>query len=471
MHLCDLLAMAGLWPLWLRSRRMAVLVALMVLPLTVQGAWHNWHGSGTTPLRIVTAVMPLLAIPLADAFAHFRRSRWFLVTFAALAAVSVANGVSFNTHFERARPVLVGPTVSGWLSRLAFPTLDTPDWMSNPLVIFWSVITVLLLLSPVIRARPNPRGRWSWTSVTATVLVGLAAGGSAIGAWTGAPFRTRFLFDYGDARASALRFHLAHRDGSLWSAQRGHATVEEIFPNPAGLDVTVTNDSPVALVQDEVVVTVGASGPDGAPGWGTFAVDFGEGARSGSLTLVGTATASHAYAKPGEYQVSVLATMPGAGEMRRNNRVKVIPPNLIGPYGLERIPGLPREFIDFPVTISIDRITISESGLELDCSMASRQVPSAADYWVWLIGYEQQNLRARLHAARRVTTGDDPRRFVLAIAPGSNPDPGRPATVLVSVSPKQESSATFRSPALFFPWPAPELTTGAPIVVTAAESR
>ena len=84
-----LLSLAGMWPLWLRNRRLAVLVALLVLPLVLQSAAYNWHGSGTTPLRIVTAIVPLLAIPLADAVLHFRRSRWFLVTCTVLAAISI----------------------------------------------------------------------------------------------------------------------------------------------------------------------------------------------------------------------------------------------------------------------------------------------------------------------------------------------------------------------------------------------
>ncbi len=166
-----LLALAGMWPLWRRSRRMAVLVNLLVLPLVLQSAAYNWHGSGTAPLRIVTAVVPLLAIPLAEAVLYFRRSRWFLVTCAVLAAISIDNGLSFNSHFDRGQPVLAGPTIGGWLSRLAFPHLDEPGWLTNPLVLFWIAVTAIVLLWPAIRARyESADAAWSWAGVTATVL-------------------------------------------------------------------------------------------------------------------------------------------------------------------------------------------------------------------------------------------------------------------------------------------------------------
>ncbi len=115
------------------------------------------------------------------------------------------------------------------------------------------------------------------------------------------PVRASFLVDYSDARDAALRFRLAHSDGSLRSARRGPTTLEAVFPNPAGVEVTVSNDWPVALVNDDVAETVGARGPDGTPAWGTFVVDFGDGGHSGPLALVGSAVAHHVYAAPGEY--------------------------------------------------------------------------------------------------------------------------------------------------------------------------
>ena len=367
--------------------------------------------------------------------------------------------------------MLAGPTIGGWLSRLAFPHLDTPDWLSNPLVLFWIAVTVVVLLWPAIRARPRPAGAvWSWSSVTATVLVAIAAGSSAIGAWTGVPHRASFLIDYPDARDAALRFGLAHADGAIWSARRGPTTLEATFPNPPGPEITISNESPVALVNDDVAVTIGARASDGRAAWGTFVVDFGDGRRSGPLALVGTAVAHHVYSAPGEYLQTVIATIPGSTGLRREHQVKVIPPDLIGPYGLERIPGLPAGLMGLPVTTAIDSVWFTESGVELVCS-ASQPAGAGAGYWIWLIGYEQGNLRGRLYVAHSVPTGSDPRRFTLAIVPGPRLDPGRSSTLIVGLAPTDGSAARFRSPALSFHWPAPELTIGSPIVVTAAEGR
>ena len=466
-----LLALAGVWPMWQRSRRMTAFVALTVLPLVVQAAAYNWHGSGTAPLRIVTAVVPLLAIPLADAVARFRRSRWFLVTFAMLAAVSVDNGLSFNSSFDRARPVLVGPTMSGWLSRLAFPHVDTPGWLSNPLVIFWGAITLSALAWPIYRSGHDARMRgWSWTRVAATVLIGTAAISSAIGAWTGVPHNARFVRDYADARDTALRSHLGHGAGWIWSAQRGSTTIDAVFPNPAGLEITVSHPS-AAVVHEEVAVTVAAAGGDGGTAWGTLAVDFGDGRRPEPLALVGAATARRAYARPGDYLVTVTATMPGDEEVRREARLTVTPANMVGPYGRERIQGLPPDVMDLRVTAAIDSITIDESRVELHCSSAPGLRGSAVDYWVWLVGYEQGIVRARLHVPRAGSVSDDPRHFTLSFDAGHILQPGGAATIIVGIVPKQSRAATSRSPAFSFPWPAPELTIGSPIVVTATEAH
>jgi hypothetical protein len=89
------------------------------------------------------------------------------------------------------------------------------------------------------------------------------------------------------------------------------------------MEVTVSNDWPVALVNDDVAETVGARGPDGTTAWGTFVVDFGDGRRSNPLALVGRAVTHHVYATPGEYQETVIATMPGSTEVRREHHVKV----------------------------------------------------------------------------------------------------------------------------------------------------
>ena len=465
-----LLAAAGLWPLWRRSRRMAALLSLVVGPLAIEAAWHNWHGSGTTPLRIVTAVVPLLAVPLADGVLHFKRSRFFLATFAALSAISIANGIAFNTHFDRAAPVLTGPTVSGWLSRLLFPHVDTSAWVTNPLVLFWLALTLALIAWPVLRPRGAGSRGTSWLRAVATVLVGIAAGSSIAGAWSGVPLRTRFLVPYTAARDAALRFRLDHPEGPLWSARHGVVALDGMFPNPPGVEIAVGKNAPVILVRDELAVTIEARGADDVSGWGTVTVDFGDGAAARTFPLVATAIARHNYDRQGEYTVTVTVALPGRERERRQEAVKVIPPNLIGPYGLERIPGLPSDVMELAVRTQIDRIAIDPSAMTLDCTAASRNDLPDGDHWVWVVGYEQGNLRARLHTARRAVSGGDPLRFALAISPAPGLDAGRPATAIVAV-PRQGASARSRSAPLSFRWPGADLTVGSPVVVTAAESH
>ena len=140
--------------------------------------------------------------------------------------------------------------------------------------------------------------------------------------------------------------------------------------------------------------------------------------------------------------------MPGTPEVRREHQVKVIPPNLIGPYGLERIPGLPAGLMSLPVTTAIDSARFTAAGVDLQCS-TSRPGVAGHSLWVWLIGYEQGNLRGRLYVPPGVPAGDDPGHFTLAIAPGPIPDSaGRPLSSSASPRPKEPAPgfAVLRSP-------------------------
>jgi hypothetical protein len=280
------------------------------------------------------------------------------------------------------------------------------------------------------------------------------------------PKRNDFLRPYREARDIALQFHVSDPASSVWSATHGWIRPERAFPNPRDLEIALDNRTPVALVDEPAVLTISARAPDHMSGWATVVVDFGDGRRSSPLGFVDTRTFHHTYVRPGVYKASTIVSVPGVGEVRRETEVKAIPPDLIGPYGVGRIQGLPNDVMRLPVSISLDRVTFRESAVYLECSRASR-VDASSQYWVWLVGYERGALRARLHVAQPSPNADDSRRFSLSIAPGSPPDAGKHATILVGVVPAPGGGAKSRSLDLSFRWPGSELLAGSPVVVAA----
>jgi hypothetical protein len=280
--------------------------------------------------------------------------------------------------------------------------------------------------------------------------------------------------------ASAMRdpllgFHLAHRDSRVWSARHGWTPMERIFPNRDDVNVTVKLEARTAPVGTEVPVSLIAAGPNGANGWGTVNVDFGDGKPLAHTAFVGAAGLRHVYSERGEYDVSVTISMPSAPSIVRTDRVKILAGELIAPYSAEWIGGLPPDAMRRPISVTIDRVTIGESRIELHGSRTSSLWETArAEFWVWLIGHEGGNLRAHLYHARpEPDANGDARRgdtFTLAIAPDVRPD-GPLASVMVGVSSVRGKPVDSRSGLFSFDWPAPPLTIGAPIVVTAAEAR
>jgi hypothetical protein len=392
-----LLAFGGLVPMWRQDRRLAIWVTLCLLTLWIPAAGHNWHGSGTTPLRIVTSTVPLLALPLGAALQHFRRSRWFVTLFTFLGVVSIHNSLQFNANFARDWPVLHGPTFSGWSTRLAMPFADAGDPLRNPHVLVWFAIAAAGVVWPLVRS-PGPRSVVRpWTTVVATVLLTVAATATAIAAWTGVSTRSRFMLEPPAVRDRYAAFHLAHPTGVLWSSRAGTTTLSDIFPNPVGVDLKIEAGMPSTVVGAEVPLTMVAVAPDGAAGWGEVVVDFGDGRPAMNMWMVGKAGTHHAYAKPGDYRITATASF-GRGEgVSRSTQVRVLESELIAPYDTAWISGLPAEVLGRPVALRIDRATIGDSRLEVTVSaMSSGTDFSSADFWVWLIGYESQALRARL---------------------------------------------------------------------------
>lgn len=91
-----LLAFAGFWPLWQRSRRVAVEIVAVVLPyvLAVAG-FHMWWGGGSSPVRFLVPILLPMALPMAAWAAAPGRGRTGRAIAAALLGASLLLTLAF----------------------------------------------------------------------------------------------------------------------------------------------------------------------------------------------------------------------------------------------------------------------------------------------------------------------------------------------------------------------------------------
>lgn len=467
-----LLALPGLWLSWRRNHAVAAVLALFVLALAIPAAGHGWMGGGTTPLRLVAAVIPLLALPLADAIERYVGSRWFLVTLVVLGAISVQNGLTYNGHFDKGQPWLLGPTISGWLSPLLLPNFDVNDRLAHPFIWVWIVAAVVLVASPALVRRAVTRStasavtRRSWTAVTATVLIIFAALASITGASLGYTSRSRFMMEQAEVRDWLLLVHQIDGSGPGWSARRGPIEMATLFPNAGSTRLDLRIEPTDAMVQTPVGVSVGLAEQGGTRGWGTLRVDFGDGSPVSRLPVVGEVRTSHRYATAGEYGVTVDVTLPGGPPLRRTGLVRVGRPDASEtPFDLQAsLGGFEPDPMTAPVTMRIESVMVQGSRLELRCR--STREPRHAGFWVWLLTDDDPGVRrARLHDVSPVVGSDDPRTFLLSLVP--RPELADKALVGVVVGARTAGSrnVTGRSELVSFRQPAAILTIGSGVVV------
>ena len=321
-----LFALPGLWLVWRKNRAVALAILYAVLAIAIPAAGHGYTGAFTTPLRLVAAVVPLLALPLAEATMAFAGITWFRLAMILAAVISVQTGFTYNAHLVKSEAFLHGATIGGWMFPLLLPDFDAAR-LAQPMTMVWLAVTVGLLAYPVLQLRsPNrvssERG-WSLTATAATVIVVFVIASSAVGALTGLRFKPAFMLYAGDARDRAIRFELNERPGFRWSSQRGAIDLASYFPNPEGTAATLTLQPEAPTVQQPVEFSIDARRPGNRPAWGTATVDFGDGSPVERVPIEGTTRRAHAYSSAGDYRVSVDVALWGLPRRQITRVVRV----------------------------------------------------------------------------------------------------------------------------------------------------
>lgn len=171
-----------------RARVRSMLAAAMLYLAVVGIYWMWWGGLPATPARFATAMLPLLAAPLAIAWARSDRTAreiwglWLALSIAITAVVVTVGGGDLAWNYRDAQPrwlEWLGPVTNlsrAWPSffwRLSVPAAFQPDLASEwPFAIH--AAGVVLVLAAVPLAALTLARRRGWTpSVVATWSVAL----------------------------------------------------------------------------------------------------------------------------------------------------------------------------------------------------------------------------------------------------------------------------------------------------------
>jgi hypothetical protein len=208
-----LFAVAGYW--WMARRRPAValVAAIGFLALLLPAAGHTLNAAGTTPLRLIVAVIPFGAVPLAETIARYGRRPAFHALFGLALILSLDTALAYNRHLVRGMGVLVDWSASGWKTNLLFPMDSRTPWsvsaVNGFLLVFWIAVILVLPAIAVRGGARRPRLLAAWptsrprAALAAVLLFALC--GIAVSAATGTSLKGRYLIPADEAAKQAAQ--------------------------------------------------------------------------------------------------------------------------------------------------------------------------------------------------------------------------------------------------------------------------
>lgn len=318
-----LAAVPGLFLLARRSAWLAAFVAAAGLALAIPAAGHTLSAAGTTPGRLIVAVVPLLMWPVAAFVRRFWSSVAVRVATAVAVVVSLETAFSYTWHFSKQVGPLHSAGLSGWRPNLSFPVVRGDGWFSAPgsLVLVVAIVSVVAAMAILAAARPEPdnvprshnlRMTWAVPAVVVVLIAGLATIATAAGReWT----RNDYLLDDVSARRLAATGLLELAKCRVcFTSERPAVDWRWLEPNPAR-DVAVDT----AVEGRTVTVRARLEGDGRSQGFARMRVEFGDESATSWMGIVGEREVIHTYREAGDtYTVAVwLQLRDGTVVVRR----------------------------------------------------------------------------------------------------------------------------------------------------------
>ena len=193
---------AGLAVLFRQSRASCLALVLTSAALGIPAAGHTLSAAGTTPGRLVLAVVPLFFWPIAVLVERFHGSSMARALVAIGAVLSLDAARAYNGSYAKQTPGwLRDVATSGWKPNLAFPSIR-PDggWanvnMTVLLLIFAVVVAITVAAYVQSRKTPSasPRMGLLQASLLALLFIAavLTAATAANGRWTLPEYQASF---------------------------------------------------------------------------------------------------------------------------------------------------------------------------------------------------------------------------------------------------------------------------------------
>jgi hypothetical protein len=316
---------AGLLILARTSLPQALFVAGMCGALTLTSAGHTLSAAGTTPDRLIVAVVPLLMWPLALAVRSLWHSPVARACFITAGVMTLDASVRYNLHHEKPIGPMRDASSIGWKPNLAFPVMRGDVWetSSGNFHLFLGIaaclgaLTLLAWTGARVSGRP-PRGRNSTLASTATVillLLGWTLATSANGDWAS----RAYLMDRDTARLQAAKVLVAMGRCRWCTSSTGQPVHwSRLTPNSAR-SASLSVESRGL----NVLVRVNVEGDGGELAFGRYRLDFGDGRMTPWTGVIGGADANHVYAAAGDHTIVLLFQLPDGTTISQRQEIAV----------------------------------------------------------------------------------------------------------------------------------------------------
>jgi len=316
---------AGLLLLARTSLVQALFLAGMCAALTFTAAGHTLSAAGTTPDRLIVAVVPLLMWPVALLVRSLWHSPVARACFVTAGVMTLDASVRYNLHHDKPVGPMHDTSAVGWKPNLAFPVMRGDVWETSAanFHLFTGIVACLGALTLLAWARSRVadgrstgrKGTLAGAASVALLLFGLTLATSANGDWA-----TRaYLMDRDAARFKAATALVA-MDRCRWCTSSTGQPVHwsRLTPNSArSASLSVESRGLSVLVR----VNVDGDGQELA--FGRYRLDFGDGRMTPWTGVIGSADAEHAYAAAGDHAILLLFQLPDGTTISQQQRIAV----------------------------------------------------------------------------------------------------------------------------------------------------